>query len=65
MEFHQAKVESLTTGQIEKEVQDARKAVFQKNNIINEMFNKQNEYMRIIEERDDEINELRAELDGS
>ena len=56
---HNEVVRSLMKPDVSKEVEESRKAVMEKNKLISTMTNKQYELMRTIEERDDEINQLR------
>lgn len=44
---------------MKKELEEGRKAVYEKNKVIGDLFNKQNDMLRIIDERDEEINMLR------
>lgn len=50
---------SLMKPDVSKEVEEARKAVMEKNKLISTMTNKQFELIRTIEDRDEEINQLR------
>ena len=45
--------------QVSKELEDYKKALMDKNKLISEMVNKQNDLIQTIEQRDEEINQLR------